>query len=93
MIVLLVMCFGFCFAASPPFGKAFRSEFFINASVTPLNHGAFGSTPRTVMAKQIEYMQAMEEGCDAWFHGNVRSDSFEKDKRRGEKREMIFVFQ
>jgi hypothetical protein len=36
-----------------------------------LNNGAFGGVLRAVMARQIGYMTAMEEGCDAWFHGNV----------------------
>lgn len=59
MIILLALA---CCATAFEFGKSFRSEFFINSSITPLNNGAFGSVLRTVMSKQIGYMTAMEEG-------------------------------
>ncbi len=42
------------------FGKAIRSEWFLDEDVIFLNHGSFGACPRSVLAVQREWQSRME---------------------------------
>lgn len=76
--VLPLLLLGVAFGSE--FGSSFRKHFWINASVTPLNHGAFGATPRAVLAAQTRYAERMESSCDAWFHEGI-AEALVKDTR------------
>lgn len=43
-----------------PFGPALRDRFCLDPAVTYLNHGAFGATPRSVLAAQRQWQAALE---------------------------------
>jgi selenocysteine lyase/cysteine desulfurase len=78
LLVVLLVCASLGAAqatAATAFGHAFKSKyFFIEPGLTPLNHGAFGATPRPVMQAQLAYMEKMEASCDAWFHQGLAFD-------------------
>ncbi len=82
-LLLLVFLCGLGVAhGETAFGHAFKSKyFFIQPQLTPLNHGAFGATPRPVMQAQVSYMQQMEASCDAWFHENLAFNLLNKTRQ------------
>ena len=56
-------------AAAPAFGHALRADFFYPANFTQLNHGAYGGTPRPVVAAQYAAVARMEADLDNFMNG------------------------
>ena len=55
-------------AAAAAFGHALRPLFFFEGNYTQLNHGAYGGTPRAVVAAQYEYVAEMERNIDPFMN-------------------------
>lgn len=50
------------------FGESIRSQkFMLDPSMSHLNHGSFGTVPKDIFARQIEYLQEQESFPDKWF--------------------------
>ncbi|KAI8381447.1 pyridoxal phosphate-dependent transferase [Radiomyces spectabilis] len=49
------------------FGRAMRSEFFLEPEYTPLNHGAFGAWPRALLPVLHKYQMEAESHPDRWL--------------------------
>ena len=52
--------------AMPPFGKEMRKEFLFAEGYLPLNHGSYGTYPRSVHAAKMRWQELAEERPD-WF--------------------------
>lgn len=50
----------------PPFGKAMRKEFMFADNYIPLNHGSYGTYPRSVHAAKLQWQELAEQRPD-WF--------------------------
>lgn len=50
----------------PPFGKEMRKEFLFAEGYLPLNHGSYGTYPRSVHAVKMRWQELAEERPD-WF--------------------------
>ena len=55
-------------AAAAGFGHALRPLFFFEGNYTQFNHGAYGGTPRAVVAAQFEYVAEMERDIDPFMN-------------------------
>jgi selenocysteine lyase/cysteine desulfurase len=55
--------------SSSPFGHALRADFFFASNYTQFNHGAYGGTPRPVVAAQYTYVARMEADTESWMNG------------------------
>ena len=57
---------------SLPFGRpALKNLFSLSPAALHVNHGGCGATPRFVVAKQKQLLEAMEAFPDRWFHSTV----------------------
>lgn len=50
-----------------------KSSLFLDETVTFLNHGSFGTVPRTVYDARLKLMAEMETSPDDWFRYNYFS--------------------
>jgi hercynylcysteine S-oxide lyase len=50
----------------PSFGKEMRKEFLFAESYLPLNHGSYGTYPRSVHAAKLRWQEMAEQRPD-WF--------------------------
>jgi len=57
----------------PPLGHAMLPYFMLADGFINFNHGSFGSTPRSVIEKQQEYVRMMEAYPDMWFRQQYRA--------------------
>src|SRR5208282_5830339 len=48
----------------PSFGKEMRKEFFFSENHIPLNHGSYGTYPRTVHKAKLEWQELAERRPD-----------------------------
>jgi hercynylcysteine S-oxide lyase len=51
----------------PPFGKAMRREFLFADSYLPLNHGSYGTYPRSVHAAKLQWLELAEQRPDSFM--------------------------
>ena len=55
------------------FGEEIRNEFQLSKDLVHLNHGSFGSVPRSVYEARLERMRELETSPDDWFRYNFVS--------------------
>jgi hercynylcysteine S-oxide lyase len=51
----------------PPFGKAMREEFLFANGYIPLNHGSYGTYPRSVHAANVRWLELAEQRPDLFM--------------------------
>jgi hercynylcysteine S-oxide lyase len=51
----------------PPFGKAMRKEFLFADGYIPLNHGSYGTYPRSVHAAKLQWQELAEQRPDLFM--------------------------
>ncbi len=56
---------------SPIFGRARRADFLLAGDVLPLNHGAFGATPRVVLEASDRFRAQMEADPSTFFRRDL----------------------
>ncbi|KAL0074184.1 pyridoxal phosphate-dependent transferase [Phycomyces blakesleeanus] len=54
-------------APQKAFGHSLRKDFFLESKYVPVNHGSYGTYPRSVRAVMRDYQDKGEEQPDRWF--------------------------
>jgi selenocysteine lyase/cysteine desulfurase len=82
---------------APELGRSIRSEFLLDPKYTSLNHGSYGSIPKSLLPRLQELRLKSEAQPDRW----LRREMFpELDKNREtlaklvnvDPKELVFVF-
>ena len=63
--------------SGPTFGKEMRKEFLFAESYVPLNHGSYGTYPRSVHSAKLEWQELAEQRPD-WFMRQTYIDQLNK---------------
>ncbi len=58
-------------SAAVPFGRARRADFLLADGIAHLNHGAFGATPRVVLAASDQWRARMEADPSTFFRRDL----------------------
>ena len=56
------------------FGKSLRADFLIADDYTPMNHGSYGTYPRSVQAALRDYQDRGELSIDTWIKRDLHPE-------------------